>query len=112
MTEQAKSRHANSDAHSVNESTFRALSSCQIGAMRWREKLGATAVNSVAQSLLALPAAATCISEEVFFERIYDEDRDRVRRSFDHYLQSRSLQSKEIHMRVVAAETGAVKKLN
>jgi hypothetical protein len=80
--------------------------------MRWRENLGATAVNSVAQSLLALPAAAAPISEEVFFERIYDEDRDRVRRSFDHYLQSRSLQSKEIHMRVVAAETGAVKKLN
>jgi signal transduction histidine kinase/ActR/RegA family two-component response regulator len=85
---------------------FEALTASQLGAMRWRRGVGAIALNRGLCTALELPAGTNALSTANFERMLYEEDRARVIRSFNHYIEQGLQETVEIPLRARTTQGG------
>ena len=85
---------------------FEALTASQLGAMRWRRGVGAIALNRGLCAALELPAGTNALSAANFESMLYEEDRARVIRSFNHYIEQGLQETVEIPLRARTTQGG------
>ncbi|HCD54142.1 MAG TPA: hypothetical protein DEQ90_01790, partial [Halieaceae bacterium] len=85
---------------------FEALTASQLGAMRWRRGVGAIALNRGLCAALELPAGTNALSAANFESMLYEEDRARVIRSINHYIEQGLQETIEIPLRARTTQGG------